>query len=82
MTTLEKLTDILMEQTGIPTDLIKPETYLCDQNEESLGCDSLDVVEICMAVEEEWGIEIADEEMENAKTVAGWVTLIDSHISE
>lgn len=82
MTTLEKLTDILIEQTGVDAELIKPETYLCEENEESLGCDSLDVVEICMAVEEEWGIEISDEEMEQAKTVAGWVALIDSHIAE
>lgn len=62
---LKKTTDILINQLGVDLDLITPEAKL----EEDLGADSLDLVEIIMAVEEEFGIDIPDEHAEKLQTV-------------
>lgn len=71
--TFKKLVDILDEQLGLDGSKIKPESDII----EDLGADSLDVVEIVMAVEEEIGVEIDDEECERVRTVQQLVTLID-----
>ena len=44
-----------------------------------LGADSLDVVELLMSIDDEFGIEIPDEEIENIKTVGDLVTYIENH---
>jgi acyl carrier protein len=64
---------ILVEQLGCEPENATPETSLV-----SLGADSLDSVEIIMAVEEQWDIDILDEEAEEIRTVAQVVELIRS----
>ncbi len=56
---------ILAEQLGISEDAIKDESNFM----EDLGADSLDIVELVMSIEEEFDIEITDEEAETIKTV-------------
>ena len=56
----EKVTEIIVEQLGVSADQVKPESKMI----EDLGADSLDAVELVMAVEEEFGIEVPDEEAE------------------
>ncbi len=61
----EKVTEIIVEQLGVSADQVKPEAKLI----EDLGADSLDAVELVMAVEEEFGIEVADEDAEKLVAV-------------
>jgi acyl carrier protein len=61
----EKVTEIIVEQLGVSADQVKPESNLI----EDLGADSLDAVELVMAVEEEFGIEVPDEEAEKLRSV-------------
>lgn len=61
----EKITKIIEEQLGVEADRIKPEASFIDD----LGADSLDIVELVMAMEEEFEIEIPDEDAEGLKTV-------------
>lgn len=60
----EKLKGIIVEQLGIDEDTITEDTTL-----EDIGTDSLALVELVMTVEEEFDIEIKDEDMESLKTV-------------
>ena len=53
----EKVKEIIVEQLSVSADEVKPEANLIDD----LGADSLDAVELVMAVEEEFGIEVPDE---------------------
>lgn len=77
-TTIDKVTDIIEEQLGVDRDTIKPASNFI----EDLGADSLDCVELVIAVEEEFGIEIPDEDAEKIKTVEQAVVLIDSKLSK
>ena len=61
----ERVTGIVAEQLGIGVDEINNESSFIDD----LGADSLDTVELVMALEEEFDIEISDEEAENISTV-------------
>ena len=72
---LEKIKVILAEQFDVEEDSIKPETDLQDD----LGADSLDVVDLLMSIEDEFEIEIPDEEIENIRTVADLVNYIESN---
>ena len=60
-----KVRDIIVEQLGVSPDAVKPEAKFTDD----LGADSLDTVELIMALEEEFGVEIPDEEAEKILTV-------------
>ena len=71
---LEKIKVILAGQFDVEEDSIKPETDLQDD----LGADSLDVVDLLMSIEDEYEIEIPDEEIENIRTVADLVNYIES----
>ena len=71
----EKIASILAEQFGIEQDEITMDTSF-----EDLGADSLDVVDLVMSLEEEFDIEIPDEEVENIKEVGDIVKYIESHI--
>ena len=62
---LEKLKKIIAEQLNVNEAEIKPETKFKDD----LGADSLDLFEMVMALEEEFGIEIPSEDLENIVTV-------------
>ena len=61
----EKVTEIIVEQLGVSADQVRPESKMI----EDLGADSLDAVELVMAVEEEFGIEVPDEEAEKLVSV-------------
>jgi acyl carrier protein len=60
-----KIKDIVVEQLGVDPDKVKAEASFIDD----LGADSLDIVELVMAMEEEFSLEIPDEDAEKLKTV-------------
>ncbi len=62
---LEKLKEIIAEQLGIAADEIKAESNFKDD----LGADSLDLFELVMSLEEEYGVEIPSEDLEKIATV-------------
>ena len=73
--TFEKVRDIVVEQLGVePYEVSIESTFIDD-----LGADSLDIVELIMAFEEEFNIEIPDEAAEKIKTVQDVVTYIDQN---
>lgn len=61
-----KVRDIIVEQLGVDPERVKPEASFIDD----LGADSLDIVELVMAMEEEFGIEIPDSDAEKLRTVS------------
>ena len=61
----KKVTSIIIEQLSVEESSLVPEANLLDD----LGADSLDVVELVMALEEEFGIEIPDDDVENIRTI-------------
>ena len=71
----QKVKGIIAEQLGVGEDEIKPESNFIDD----LGADSLDIVELVMAMEEEFEVEIPDDEAENIKTVGDAINYINSH---
>lgn len=75
MATFDKVRDIVVEQLGVEADEVSVESTFIDD----LGADSLDIVELIMAFEEEFGIEIPDEAAEKIKTVQDVVTYIDQN---
>ncbi|MBI5543587.1 MAG: acyl carrier protein [Deltaproteobacteria bacterium] len=70
-----KVKSIIAEQLGVGEDEIKAESSFIDD----LGADSLDIVELVMAMEEEFDVEIPDEQAESIKTVKDAVDYIHSH---
>lgn len=73
MSVEEKVKDIISEQLGVKKEEIKPESSFVDD----LGADSLDTVEVVMALEEEFGIEIPDEDAEKITTVGEAIKYIE-----
>ena len=61
----EKVKDIIVEQLGVSAEQVKPEAKFI----EDLGADSLDTVELVMAFEEEFGVEVPDDEAEKLISV-------------
>ena len=72
-----KVREKIAEQLGVATDEVKPESSFI----EDLGADSLDIVELVMALEEEFNIEISDEDAEKIRTVKDVVSYIQAHKS-
>ena len=70
-----KLTDLLVDELGIERDDIRPDAKF----EEDLDVDSLGVVELLMALEDNFGVKIPDEEAEQIKTVGDAVKYIEEH---
>jgi acyl carrier protein len=77
MSYYEKVKSIVVDQLGVGEDEIKSESRFVDD----LGADSLDTVELVMALEEEFGIEIPDEAAENILTVQDAVDYIENNSS-
>jgi len=75
MSVPEKVKAIVKEQLGVGDAEIKPEASFVDD----LGADSLDLVELVMAMEEEFGIEIPDEEAEKIRTVGDAISFVESN---
>ncbi|WP_192483915.1 MULTISPECIES: acyl carrier protein [Cysteiniphilum] len=73
----EKVNAIIVEQLGVKPEDVKAEASFIDD----LGADSLDTVELVMALEEEFDTEIPDEEAEKIKTVQDVYTYIEAHNS-
>ncbi|MBO8167810.1 MAG: acyl carrier protein [Thermoanaerobacteraceae bacterium] len=71
MDIFEKVKDVVVEQLGVDADEVTMETSF-----EDLDMDSLDIVELIMALEEEFGLEISDEEAEKLTTVGAVVEYI------
>ena len=76
-TTYDRLKKIVVEQLGVDEDEVKPEASFVDD----LNADSLDLVELIMSLEEEFGTEISDEDAEKIRTVQDAVDYIDEHAS-
>ncbi|MBZ0112862.1 MAG: acyl carrier protein [Thermoanaerobaculia bacterium] len=77
MSVADKVKSIIVEQLGVDADEVSTTASFTDD----LGADSLDIVELVMAFEEEFGIEIPDEDAENIATVQDATTYIDQHVS-
>lgn len=73
----ERVKHIVVEQLGAKEDDVKNEASFVDD----LGADSLDTVELVMALEEEFGCEIPDDEAEKITTVQQAIDYINAHIS-
>lgn len=72
---MDKIKKIIATQLGVDEAEITPESHFIDD----LGADSLDTVELVMALEEEFGIEIPDEDAEKIQTVGDVAKYIDDH---
>jgi acyl carrier protein len=70
----EKVIDIIVDKLGVDRSEVTPEAVFVDD----LGADSLDLVELIMAMEEEFGMEIADEDAEKLRTVQDVITFISA----
>lgn len=74
----EKIKNIISEQLGIDADEVNVESSFVDD----LGADSLDIVELIMALETEFDLEIPDEDAEKIATVNDVVEYIKAHTEE
>lgn len=71
----DKVKEIIVDQLGVEEDAVTMEASFVDD----LGADSLDIVELIMALEEEFDIEIPDEDAEKISTVGDAVNYITAH---
>ena len=71
----QRVKDIIVEKLGVKPDQVTPEAKFI----EDLGADSLDTVELIMALEEEFSIEVPDEQAEKLTTVGDVVKYIEEH---
>jgi acyl carrier protein len=75
MAIAEKVKKMIVEQLGVSEAEVVPEAKFIDD----LGADSLDIVELIMALEDEYGIEIPDEDAEKIETVGDAIRYIEEH---
>ncbi|MEA2339603.1 MAG: acyl carrier protein [Thermoanaerobaculia bacterium] len=78
MSVEDRVKAIIVEQLGVDAEEVKPEASFV----EDLGADSLDTVELIMAFEEEFGIEIPDDEAEKIKTVRDAATYVANNAGD
>ncbi len=71
---LDKIKEVVVDQLGVDADQVTPEANFVDD----LGADSLDTVELIMAFEEEFDVEIPDTDAEKIKTVQDVINYIES----
>ncbi len=74
----ERVRKIIIDQLGVDAAEVTPEAKFIDD----LGADSLDTVELVMALEEEFGVEIPDEDAEKITTVRDAIAYIQEHKKE
>ena len=74
----QKVIDLIVDQLGVDADNVTPEAHFIDD----LGADSLDTVELVMAFEEEFDIEIPDEDAEKLETVGNAIEYLNKRLSE
>ncbi len=75
MSVEDRVKSIIVEQLGVDADEVTPDASFV----EDLGADSLDTVELIMAFEEEFGVEISDDEAEKIRKVKDAVDYIEKH---
>ena len=75
MSTFDKVKDVIIDKLGVEEESIKSEAHFVND----LGADSLDTVELIMEFEEEFGIEIPDDDAEKITTVGSAVEYIKKH---
>ena len=75
MSTFDKVKEIIIDKLGVEEEKISSEASFVDD----LGTDSLDTVELIMQLEEEFGIEIPDEDAEKITTVQAAIDYLDSN---
>jgi len=73
----EKVKELIVQQLGVSESEVVPEAKFVDD----LGADSLDLVELVMALEDEYGIEISDEDAEKILTVGDAIAYIKEHMA-
>lgn len=73
--TIDKVKEIIANQLSVKVENLKEETNIAEE----LGTDSLDLVEILMSLEDEFGVSIPDEAIPQIKTIKDIVDFIDSH---
>ncbi|RKX58483.1 MAG: acyl carrier protein [Thermodesulfobacteriota bacterium] len=78
MSVEEKVIEIISEKLNLSKDQIKPEASFV----EDLGADSLDLVELVMAMEEAFGMEVPDEEAEKLRTVKDVIDYVKAKVGE
>ena len=74
----EKVKDIIVEQLGVNPEQVTPQASFI----EDLGADSLDIVELAMAFEEEFSVEVPDEDAEKLQTVGDVVKYIEERAKQ
>lgn len=72
---LEKVTEVIVDQLNVERDDVAEEASFIDD----LGADSLDLVELVMALEAEFGMSIPDEDVESIKTVGDAVAYVEAN---
>lgn len=70
-----RVKEIIVEELGVESDKVTPDASFVDD----LGADSLDTVELVMAFEEEFGIDIPDEDAEQMRTVGDAISYIEAN---
>ena len=75
MSTFDKVKEVIIDKLGVDESAINEEANFVND----LGADSLDTVELIMEFEEEFGIEIPDEDAENITTVSSAIKYIEEH---
>ena len=75
MSTFDKVKEVIIDKLGVDESAITEEAHFVDD----LGADSLDTVELIMEFEEEFSIEIPDEDAENITTVSSAIKYIEEH---
>ena len=74
----KKVTEIIVDKLGVAEEKVKDEAHFIDD----LGADSLDTVELVMAFEEEFGVEIPDEDAQDITTVKAAVDYLKNRVDE
>ncbi len=75
MGTVEQVIGVVADRLGKPVDEVKPESNFV----EDLDADSLDLVELIMALEDEYDVTIPDEDAQNIRTIADAVAYVETH---
>jgi len=78
MSVAEKVKEIIVDQLGVDAGEVKPEATFVDD----LGADSLDLTELIMAMEEEFGVEISDEDAQKLQKVQDAISFIETKKGE
>ena len=74
----QKVVDLIVDQLGVDADSVTPQAHFIDD----LGADSLDTVELVMAFEEEFDMEVPDEDAEKLETVSDVTNYLKKRLNE